>query len=45
MRDKFTSVTVAMITSRNSAGQGSVSLGGLLQFGFDKKVMEVFGCL
>ena len=38
IRDKFTSVTEAIITSRHSAGQGSVSLGRLLQFSFDKRI-------
>ena len=35
MRDEFTGATAAIIMLRNGAGQGSVSLGGIFQFGFD----------
>ena len=41
MKDKFTSVTTAFILSGNSAGQDSVSFGGLFQFLFDKKINHV----
>ena len=41
MRDEFTGATAAIITSRNRAGQGSVNLGGIFQFGFDKKITFV----
>ena len=41
MKDKSTSETAAIILSGNSAGQDSVSFGGLFQFLFDKKINHV----
>ena len=41
MKDKFTSARAAIILSGNSAGQDSVSFGGLFQFLFDKKINHV----
>ena len=34
--------TAAIITSRNGARQRFVSLGGIFQFVFDKKITQVF---
>ena len=42
MRGEFSGATAAIITSRNGAGQGSVSLRGIFPFGFDKKITYVF---
>ena len=40
MRDELTGATVSIIMY--IAGQGFVRLGGIFQFGFDKKIMKFF---